>query len=247
MSEPTLIPIDLIIRDARLQSRVDPVDPDVAERYTALYADGPAAMDAIEVYREAGAAGEGQVWLTDGWTRLAAAERAGLREILATIRAGTWRDALLASWEANGRHGARLTRADQRRKGEAIMSDPELAGQPLRALEHRFGVGRELLRTIQTELEAAGRSVRPATITDAAGREQPTKKPRGRPPGSKNRPKTAEEEGMRYARGLRTEARGLLEDLHNRDIEVWDLHGEAQETSLWLEALDVEGLHLPKS
>jgi hypothetical protein len=54
-------------------------------------------------------------YLADGWHRIEAARRSGRASIMAEVREGGLRDAILYSSGANTDHGLRRTSADKRR------------------------------------------------------------------------------------------------------------------------------------
>jgi hypothetical protein len=64
-------------------------------------------------------------WLADGFHRYHAHRAAEIPDMLAEVRDGTKRDALLFSASANGSHGMRLTNADKRKSVMVLMLDSE--------------------------------------------------------------------------------------------------------------------------
>ena len=64
-------------------------------------------------------------WLGDGFHRVLAAARAGLTEIAAEVRQGTWRDAVLFGIAANCAHGLPRTNADKRKGVTLMLGDAE--------------------------------------------------------------------------------------------------------------------------
>ena len=68
-----------------------------------------------------------EYWLSDGFHRVEAAERAGVNELPADVRRGTQRDAILYACGANAAHGLRRTNADKRRAVETLLHDAEWA------------------------------------------------------------------------------------------------------------------------
>lgn len=64
-------------------------------------------------------------WLADGFHRVCAHQRAGLADVLADVRQGTQRDAVLFSAGANSGHGLRRSNADKRRAVETLLRDEE--------------------------------------------------------------------------------------------------------------------------
>ncbi len=93
-------------------------------------------------------------WLADGFHRTEAAEAVGLVEILADVRQGTQRDAILYSVGANGTHGQRRTNDDKRRAVLKLLNDPEWSGWSDREVARQCGVSQPFvtgLRLIQTD------------------------------------------------------------------------------------------------
>lgn len=64
-------------------------------------------------------------WLADGFHRYRAHEIVGSEEILAEVRRGTQRDAILFSVGANASHGLRRTKQDKHRAVMVLLNDPE--------------------------------------------------------------------------------------------------------------------------
>lgn len=67
-------------------------------------------------------------WLSDGFTRCAAAERAGLIEILAEIHLGSLSDAQWDSYAANATHGIIRTRKETEEIVRLALRHPHAAG-----------------------------------------------------------------------------------------------------------------------
>jgi len=67
-------------------------------------------------------------WLADGFHRVAAHVKAGRESVLADVRQGHRRDAILHSVGANAAHGLRRTNADKRRAVEILLRDEEWSG-----------------------------------------------------------------------------------------------------------------------
>jgi hypothetical protein len=66
-----------------------------------------------------------QYWLADGFHRFHASRAAEMLDILADVREGTKRDAVLFSASANGTHGMRLSNADKRKSVLVLLLDKE--------------------------------------------------------------------------------------------------------------------------
>lgn len=64
-------------------------------------------------------------WLADGFHRVTAAFEAGLDTILANVRTGKKRDAILFACGANASHGLKRTNADKRMAVETLLNDSE--------------------------------------------------------------------------------------------------------------------------
>jgi hypothetical protein len=66
-------------------------------------------------------------WLGDGFHRVEAGRKIGRETIVAEIRKGSARDAILHGVGSNASHGLRRTQADKRRAVERLLKDPEWA------------------------------------------------------------------------------------------------------------------------
>lgn len=64
-------------------------------------------------------------WLADGFHRIKAKEYIGESKILAEVRCGSRREAILYAVSANSIHGHRLSNADKRRVVERLLQDSE--------------------------------------------------------------------------------------------------------------------------
>lgn len=113
------IPLAEVVADASAQMRVAGIDPGVAQEYADQMRDG-ATFPPIIVYHDGDA-----YHVADGFHRVAAARQVSLEEILAEVREGSDRDAVLAAAGANATHGIRRTNADKRRAVERLLGDPE--------------------------------------------------------------------------------------------------------------------------
>jgi hypothetical protein len=122
MSAIRRLPLGAIERDMLLQPRAE-LHQEWVEDYAHDMING-AAMPPVVVFRDA----DGRHWLADGFHRAYAAEGAGLADILAEVREGTRRDALLFSLSANAEHGHRRTNEDKRRAVDIMLNDPEWVG-----------------------------------------------------------------------------------------------------------------------
>jgi hypothetical protein len=99
-------------------------------------------------------AGEGY-WLADGFHRVAAAKKAGKAELIAEVRKGTRRDAVLYSVSANASHGLRRSNADKRRAVETLLQDEEWSQWSNREIASRCGVRHGFVGNVREELSGS--------------------------------------------------------------------------------------------
>jgi DNA-binding Lrp family transcriptional regulator len=133
MAKPKLVPIADIERDMLLQPRAE-LHRDWIEDYAADMVAG-AKFPPIVVFFD----GE-KYWLGDGFHRIYAAEAAGLDKVLADVREGKRRDALLHSVSANAEHGHRRTNEDKRRAVDIMLTDPQWARWSDAKIAEQIGV-----------------------------------------------------------------------------------------------------------
>jgi hypothetical protein len=91
-------------------------------------------------------------WLADGFHRVEAARKAAADSILAEIRTGTARDAILYAVGANAAHGLRRTHADKRRAIERLLTDPEWAKWSDRKIADVARVDHKTVAVVRREL-----------------------------------------------------------------------------------------------
>ena len=94
-------------------------------------------------------------WLADGFHRLRALANLG-RPVLADVRQGTRRDAVLYSAGANATHGQRRTNADKRRAVLALLHDDEWQQWSDREIARRCAVSDRFVNSVRAELTANG-------------------------------------------------------------------------------------------
>ena len=140
-----LVRIDLINCDSELQMRTTTDEATISE-YAEAMADG-AVFPPIIVFHD----GE-TFWPGDGFHRIAAAKRAGKAEILADIRQGAKRDAMLHATGANANHGLRRSAEDKRRAVTAILRDPEWNRWSDRQIGKQCAVDHKTVAKVRSEL-----------------------------------------------------------------------------------------------
>ncbi|WP_201789103.1 hypothetical protein [Scytonema hofmannii] len=139
--------ISAIRRDGGTQPRVA-VDRAIAEEYAQARRDGAELPPVVVFY-------DGQsYWLGDGFHRVEAEEIVGSDHVLADIRQGTRRDAILYSVGANATHGLRRTNADKKRAVQTLLKDEEWTKWGNREIARRAGVDEKTVRNLRAELSA---------------------------------------------------------------------------------------------
>lgn len=90
-------------------------------------------------------------WLADGFHRFEAAKKSGLSTILAEVRQGYRRDAVLYAVGANAAHGLKRTNQDKRRAVETLLSDPEWCQWSAREIARTCGVSNTFVCNLMRE------------------------------------------------------------------------------------------------
>jgi hypothetical protein len=125
-----------------------------------------AGIDQAVVAEYASAIGEGadfpplvvfsvgeELWLADGFHRLAAYRAAGVEEVDCLLKRGTQRDAVLWSVGANSTHGLRRSNQDKRNAVSKLLGDAEWVQWSDREIAKRCGVGAPLVGSIRMSLK----------------------------------------------------------------------------------------------
>lgn len=97
-------------------------------------------------------------WLADGFHRFHASRAAELLDILADVREGTKRDAVLFSASANGTHGMRLTNADKRKSVLVLLLDREWTQWSNREIAKHCHVHPSMVDKLRKELDGEAKS-----------------------------------------------------------------------------------------
>jgi hypothetical protein len=88
-------------------------------------------------------------WLADGFHRRDAAIQAGLDDLLADVKQGTLRDAILYSVGVNSSHGLRRTNEDKRRAVMRLLEDDEWSKWSDREIARRCAVSNHFVSDIR--------------------------------------------------------------------------------------------------
>src|ERR1700722_4147723 len=123
MTEIKELPLSDLLKDKRLQRRVDGINGEVANSYAEALRDG-ATFPPILVYTE----DSKRYWVVDGFHRLGAYGSLGRTTIHAEVHHGSFRDALLASVAVNASHGCPRTGDDKREAVMTLITDEEWSG-----------------------------------------------------------------------------------------------------------------------
>lgn len=112
------IAIDLIKQSSALQPRAK-MDTGIIDEYTEAMKAG-ATFPAVTIFQV-----DQDLYLVDGYHRFLAAQGAKAQKILADIRPGTMREAILFSAGVNATHGIRRNNEDKRRAVSVLLKDKE--------------------------------------------------------------------------------------------------------------------------
>src|SRR4051812_1716234 len=146
-TEITNLPLSDIKADKACQSR-DSMDLTIIDEYTEIMKEkGDDRFPAIVVFHDGT-----DYWLSEGFHRHAAANKAGLTTLKARIRQGTKRDAVLHSVGTNANHGLRRSNTDKRRAVTILLEDEEWSTWSNREIARRCAVDEGLVRKLKEEL-----------------------------------------------------------------------------------------------
>ena len=141
-TEITNLPLSDIKVDPACQARVTTDATKIAEYAEIMTEEGDVFPPVVTYY-------DGTAyWLSDGFHRYAAAEKAGLGSLKAETRQGTRRDAILYAVGANAT--LRRTIKDKRHAVGILLADEEWSKWSNRTIAHRCGVDEKLVRTLRS-------------------------------------------------------------------------------------------------
>lgn len=145
MSEIHAVPLDSVRINGGTQSRVELNQSAIAE-YAEAIRFGTDLPPVVMFFDGA------SFWLADGFHRYHAHRQAGAMEIVADIRTGTQRDAILFSVGANASHGLRRTNEDKRKAVMILLSDPEWAAWSDNQIAKACGVSHPFVATVRAAI-----------------------------------------------------------------------------------------------
>jgi hypothetical protein len=117
------------------------------------------------------------LWLGDGFHRVEAARKIESETIVAEIRRGTARDAILHGLGSNAAHGLRRTQADKRRAIERLLKDSEWACWSDRKIAQVTKTDHKTVSKVRKELSGEIPTLTPARAGDFPTRHKPNGKP----------------------------------------------------------------------
>jgi hypothetical protein len=160
-----------MIKDGGAQMRVEKLRDETVDDY-AFDMLNKAVFPPVIVFHDGN-----DYWLGDGFHRVAAARKIDRETIVAEVRQGTKRDAILYGIGSNASHGLRRTQADKRQAVERLLKDPEWARWSDRKIAEVAKVDHKTVGTIRKQLAGEFPTAKPAG-------EFPTEpKPNGKPNG----------------------------------------------------------------
>lgn len=130
--------------DGGTQSRAS-VDPAVVADYADAMRNG-AVFPPIVLFHDGKA-----YWLADGFHRYHALKETGAQRVIADVRQGTRRDAILFSVGANATHGLKRSDADKRIAVTTLLSDEEWAKWSDREIAKKCGVSHPFVAKVKSE------------------------------------------------------------------------------------------------
>lgn len=148
--------LSVIRTDGGTQARAG-LDEAKVEEYAQLLREATATgsgwpfKDAIDLFYD------GEVyWLADGFHRVEACRRVDHKTVLADVRQGTRRDAILYACGANADHGLPRTADDKRRAVETMLRDEEWGTWSDRAIAKKCKVSHPFVAKIRADLNLTG-------------------------------------------------------------------------------------------
>lgn len=158
-----LIDIAKIDRTGGTQSRAA-LNEDVIIEYVEAMKEGSRFSDIWLVYDGT------HYYVTDGFHRIEAALRAGLKQINASVVTGTIEDAQWQSYAVNKAHGLRRSNEDKRRAVIAALKHPQGAGKSDSEISRHVGVDHKTVAAARKQLETTWEIPKSTERTGSDGR-----------------------------------------------------------------------------
>jgi hypothetical protein len=108
-------------------------------------------------------------WLADGFHRYHALKATGAQRVIADVRQGTRRDAILFSVGANASHGLRRTNEDKRRAVSTLLQDAEWSKWSDREIARRAGVHHEMVGKLRADVSGGFRQIETVRTVERNG------------------------------------------------------------------------------
>jgi hypothetical protein len=161
-SMPMTLFIRQIRRDGGTQSRAQ-LDEATVEEYAEAMRNG-AAFPAVQTVFDGT-----DHWLSDGYHRIAAAERVGKKTFAVEVRQGTRRDAVLDSCGVNATHGLPRSTQDKERAVLTLLQDNEWGQWSYREIARRCRVSHDFVGKVAQRHGFTGRASSDRTYTTRHG------------------------------------------------------------------------------
>jgi uncharacterized small protein (DUF1192 family) len=161
--KPEYLAISLVCIHGGTQARVE-MNTAIVNEYAEAQSEG-AELPPVVLYYDKD---EDIYWLADGFHRYQAHRVNRRDDILAVVRDGTRRDAVLHAVGANGTHGVRRTNADKRRAVTMLLDDPEWVQWSDREIARQCSVGASLVADVRNAIctnNADSPAPAPRTVT----------------------------------------------------------------------------------
>jgi hypothetical protein len=171
------VPIDALVIDPELQCR-EKIDERVVEEYFEAMKRGDTfpPLRAVKVGK--------QLLLVEGWHRLEAMRRLGLKKVKVLVTKGTREDAIWLAAAANKDHGLRRTNADKERSVKTALAHPRAKGLSDREIAKHVGVSHQMVsdyrkdgqgaKSVSKSDSKAARTVNKKSTQPAPGQQRPT-------------------------------------------------------------------------
>jgi hypothetical protein len=165
--EKSSLPLGAIRTDGGTQSRLRLDDATVDEYAEVIRDKNTNGVILVHPFPAVVAFHDGKnYWLADGFHRLAAYIKAGMKAILAEVRQGTKRDAILYAAGANAHHGLRRTNEDKRIAVMRLLTDEEWTQWSDREIARRCGVSNNFVSEVRRHLSSDDRCAAPAPAAE---------------------------------------------------------------------------------